>query len=103
MQQSMGSTDFLRLMVEKDLHVVLVRRDKKLKLGRDKAILKFADGNDVSIEIGHRFVSERLELPEGALDDYLAASLVRADGVDESGNELFVLTADGRERGKPES
>ena len=84
MSDSIGSTEFLRLIAEKNLHVVLERGTPRGKLKRDLALLKTADGKDVGWS--GSFSTNHLELPIATLNDFLEASLLReaetdADGV----------------------
>ena len=92
-----GSTEFLRLIAQNGLCVVLERATPRGPLKQDRATLHYQDGREVVLRLGS-FVSQP-ELPVETLNDFLRASLIREAGVDDKGRTIFQLTDDGIERG----
>jgi hypothetical protein len=102
-ENSIGSTDYLRLMTKNDCHVVLERAVPRGRLKRDLATIKSNDGRDVALQTPQGFTSCPFELPIVILDDFLHASLMRRDGAEVDGRTTFRLTEDGRTRGREQN
>lgn len=92
---SIGSTEFLTLIAKDNLTIVVERAEPRGKLKRDIATLRDAMGHHVGIQSGS-FKSSLIELPIDTLNDYLKARLVEIAGHDTEGNEVYVITDDGR-------
>lgn len=99
-EDSIGSTDYLRLMTKNDCYVVLERAAPRGRLKRDLASLKLNDGRDVMLQTPQGYTRCPLELPIVILDDFLCASLIYQDGDESEGKTTFRLTEDGRKRGR---
>ena len=96
MDDAFGSTDFLRLIAQHGLHVVLERGIPRGPLKKDRATLKVADGRNASLSTPSGYALSSVELPIAILIDFLRARFLREEGADEQGNSVFFLTADGR-------
>jgi hypothetical protein len=88
-----GSTEFLRLIAQHGLHVLLERGAPRGRLKRDRATLHYPDGREVVLQLGS-YVS-RPELPIETLNDFLHACFVRESETDDEGRTTFQVTDDG--------
>jgi hypothetical protein len=102
-ENSIGSTDYLRLMTKNDCHVVLERATPRGRLKRDLATIVSNDGCDVALQTAQGSTSCPFELPVVILDDFLHASLMCRDGAEVDGRTTFRLTEDGRKRGREQN
>jgi hypothetical protein len=94
-----GSTEFLKILVERDCHLSFEKGAPFTDRKRDAVWIKTPDGRDLDLRLPNGYHSCPVELPRAIFDDFLRASLIKQDGSEDSEHRItFQLTQDGRER-----
>jgi hypothetical protein len=85
------SSEILARLASNNGHIVYEKGASAGTLKSDVVSLRYADGSHMSLD----------PLPRSIFDDFLTASLVKQDGVEDADHRIvFRLTADGKARGQ---
>lgn len=96
---NVGSTEFLRIIAERDCHLSFEKGAPFTQRKRDTIWIKTADGRDLDLRLPNGYHSFPVELPCSIFDDFLRASLIRQDGAEDAEHRIvYRLTEDGRKR-----
>jgi hypothetical protein len=94
------STEILHILAANNCHLVLEKGAPAGRLKRDFISVKTEDGRDVSYRTLQGAFASSIEVPREILDDFIQASLLKQDGLEDSeGRTIFRLTIDGKIRG----
>jgi hypothetical protein len=95
-----GSTEFLKIMPERDCYFSFEKGVPYSDRKRDMIWIKTADGHDLDLRLPNGHHSCPVALPRAIFDDFVRASLIRQDGREDTEHRIvFRLTQDGRKRG----
>jgi hypothetical protein len=95
MPRIIGFDEYLGLIAEQNLHVVLEHAVPRGSLKKEYATVRAADGRKVGFESSGGFSSTSIELPIDTLHEYLRKGFMRESENDAKGNTIYLITEEG--------